>query len=622
MRTRSIYASVTCSSPNTHSRFSMKFYSTQLAYLFEDKEARRNLVALSKYLIFLIGVVILLSVGFQLLMWHVEGQDHSWVSAFYWTLVTMSTLGFGDITFYTDVGRVYSMFVVGSGIVLLLIMLPFAFIRYFYAPWLEAQIHARAPRSVSSDMTDHVIICAQDPITPGLIDRLTTEDIPYVLIEGDPDQASDYYLDDASVICGDFDSQDTFVHARADHARHIIANRSDVENTNIALTAREVAPDTPITAIAHSRDAIDILELAGCTDVLPLKQMLGEQLANRINARHCEVHPIGSYKNLVLAEMPVQNTPLEGKTIRETTLRATTGVSIIGVWERGTLEPARPDVELTASSVPVVIGTQEQIDALDNRLSPYDISDHPVLVIGGGTVGESTARALLKREIDVNIVERDPARCQALRRLDDQAAINHIRPTDARPAPTEMGSPDGQSPSDLPRLTIFEGDASDYALLDEAGIENTPSVLLTTHDDAVNIYLASYCRRLNERLRIVSRIVHQRNMEAIHRAGADFVLGYAMLGLESIWAVLMNKELVVMGEGLDLFTRQVPESLYHKTLAQSNIGAETGLTVVAVVCPNQDVITKITADTTLEPGRELLMVGTDEQYHDFVETYG
>ena len=320
--------------------------------------------------------------------------------------------------------------------------------------------------------------------------------------------------------------------------------------------------------------------------------------------------------------MPVQNTPLEGKAIRDTTLRATTGVSIIGVWERGALEPARPDHTLTAVSVPVVIGTKDQIDALDKRLSLYDISDHPVLVIGGGTVGEATARALLKRDIDVNIVERDPQRCKTLRHL-DEAVFKSVGSNYIPPDKLEVEDPDSEPDASFhsPDVNVFEGDASDYALLDEAGIQNAPSVLLTTHDDAVNIYLASYCRSLNNRLRIVSRIVHPRNMEAIHRAGADFVLGYAMVGLESLWAILMDKELVVMGEGLDLFTREVPESLYHKTLAESKIGAQTGLTVVAVLCPNKDDITQVNAETTLEPGHELLMIGTDEQYHDFVATY-
>lgn len=111
-------------------------------------------------------------------------------------------------------------------------------------------------------------------------------------------------------------------------------------------------------------------------------------------------------------------------------------------------------------------------------------------------------------------------------------------------------------------------------------------------------------------------------MEAIHRAGADFVLSYAMLGIESIWAALTDKELVVMGEGLDLFTRTVPSSLQQKTLAESGIGAHTGLTVVAVLCPTHDLITQVRAGTTLKEDMDLLMVGTDAQYHNFVERFG
>ena len=581
----------------------MKFYSTQLAYLFDDKEARRNLVSLFKYIGFLLVTMIALSIGFQLIMHYVEGQSHTWVSAFYWTLVTMSTLGFGDITFYTDVGRLYSMFVVVTGIILLLIVLPFAFIRYFYAPWLEAQIHARAPREVAPGTEDHVILCNQDPIVPGLIERMDTEGVSYVLIESDPDRASDLYLDGTSVVMGDVDDPETYRAVRAQHARAVLANRSDIENTNIALTVREAAPDTSVIGIANKRAAIDILQLSGCTTVLPIKQMLGEQLANRINAGHAECHPIGSYKDLVLAEIPVQGTPLENTMVRDTKLREQTGVSVIGVWERGTLKQARPDTTLSSSSVPVVIGTQAQIQDLNERLTPYAVSDYPVLVIGGGTVGESTVRALIERGIDVHVVERKPARCDLLRHLSKENLDSEI---------TEDA---------VGEITVFEGDASDYSLLDRAGIQEAPSVLLTTHDDAVNIYLASYCRRLNPELRIVSRIVHRRNMEAIHRAGADFVLGYAMLGLESIWAALTDKELVVMGEGLDLFTHAVPSMLDGKTLAESGIGARTGLTVVAVLCSNHDLIAQVRADTALEEGMDMLMVGTDAQHHAFVEQY-
>ena len=58
------------------------------------------------------------------------------------------------------------------------------------------------------------------------------------------------------------------------------------------------------------------------------------------------------------------------------------------------------------------------------------------------------------------------------------------------------------------------------SVLEQAGIYRVASVVLTTNDDAMNIYLAVFCRRLKPALRIVSRITHERNVEAIHRAGA------------------------------------------------------------------------------------------------------
>ena len=55
----------------------------------------------------------------------------------------MTTLGFGDITFTSDIGRLFSIVVLLSGVVFLLVMLPFLFIRLFYAPWLEARVRLR-----------------------------------------------------------------------------------------------------------------------------------------------------------------------------------------------------------------------------------------------------------------------------------------------------------------------------------------------------------------------------------------------------------------------------------------------------------------------------------------------
>ena len=59
---------------------------------------------------------------FHLIKVRVEGEEHSWITGFYLTLVVMTTLGFGDITFTSDIGRVFSIVVLLSGVVLLLVM--------------------------------------------------------------------------------------------------------------------------------------------------------------------------------------------------------------------------------------------------------------------------------------------------------------------------------------------------------------------------------------------------------------------------------------------------------------------------------------------------------------------
>ena len=319
----------------------MKFVSTQLSYFFSDNQVRRNVKALLKYVAFVMVVVVIFAEMFHLIMVHIEGQDHSWFTGLYWTLTVMSTLGFGDITFESDLGRLFSMVVLISGIVLLLIVLPFAFIRYFYAPWLEAQIRLRAPQQVPPETSGHVILCSYDMIAPGLIERLKQEDIPYFVLEPDPMVASNRYLDGVSVIMGEIDNRTTYEALQLDQARMVFVNREDTVNTNIILTVRQVAPEVPIVATASKEQSIDILQLSGANHVLCLKKFLGEQLASRVSASYAHSHLIGQYRDLKIAELPLHHTPLAGRTIRETRLREFTGVSIIGVWENGRMQPAR-----------------------------------------------------------------------------------------------------------------------------------------------------------------------------------------------------------------------------------------------------------------------------------------
>ena len=161
----------------------MKFVGSQIAYYLEDVDFKNNARTLVKYLALLTLIIIIYSILFQVIMVNVEGKDHSWITGFYWTLTVMSTLGFGDITFQSDIGRLFSMLVLLSGIFMLLIVLPFAFIRYFYVPLIESRNKVKIPKKVPDGMKDHVIICSRDAIARDLTERLGQEKIPYFIIE-------------------------------------------------------------------------------------------------------------------------------------------------------------------------------------------------------------------------------------------------------------------------------------------------------------------------------------------------------------------------------------------------------------------------------------------------------
>src|SRR5687768_12164683 len=184
----------------------MKFLPSQLAYLTSDREARGNLRALAKYIAFLAGLVALYTVLFHIIKLNVEHEQHSWITGLYWTLVVMTTLGFGDITFTSDTGRLFSIIVLLSGVVLLLVMLPFLFISLFYAPWLEARVRLRAPRELKAGTSGHVIITEHDPVAAGLIERLRNENIPYFIVEPDPGRAAKFVGEGIAVVTGDNDS--------------------------------------------------------------------------------------------------------------------------------------------------------------------------------------------------------------------------------------------------------------------------------------------------------------------------------------------------------------------------------------------------------------------------------
>lgn len=526
--------------------------SIYLALSFLTQGVRKqNLQVLGKLLLVFIGLVSTYTLIFHVLMSY-EGQQHSWITGLYWTLVVMSTLGFGDITFTSDLGRLFSVVVLLSGTVFMLVLLPYMFIQFFYVPWMEAQEASRAPRQLAPTTRGHVLLTGLSPMEQSLIRLLRRSHLEYAILVSDAKEALALYDEGYRVMVGDMDDPDTYQRARADQATLLVTARSDTKNSNVAFTVREISESIAIVATATSQASVDVLELSGCNHVLQLGEMLGQNLARRVIGRNAKCHPIGHFDQLIIAEATAAHTPLVGRTLKDIRLREHANVSVVGVWNRGKFEVANADTMILSESILLLAGTREQLDSYDSLFCIYTHQEAPVVIIGGGRVGRAIAKSLNEVGIDYRIIERLSERI-----YDDAKKYVH-------------------------------GDAAELEILEQAGIRESSSVIITTHDDDMNVYLTIYCRKLRPDMQILARANLERNVTTLHRAGADFVMSYATSGANVIFNLLKKADILLMAEGLDVFRIAIPNKLIGKTLAECQIRQQSGCNVVAVVRENEE----------------------------------
>jgi Trk K+ transport system NAD-binding subunit len=385
----------------------MRTLREQVGHFLRKSSTRKNLAILARLLLVLAVIVAVYSLLFHLLMLR-EGRQFSGFSGIYWTLTVMSTLGFGDITFESDLGRAFSMFVLLTGTVYMLILLPFSFIRFFYAPWMEAQSEVRALRRVPPEMSGHVLLTHYDEVSATLIHKLQQYRYPYFLLVPNLGEALRLHDSGFKVVQGDLDNPEVYRNLQVERAAMVATTASDPVNTHVAFTVRALAADVPIIATADDPASVDILELAGCSFVLEIPEMLGQSLARRTHGGDARAQAIGRYGELIIAETTVSGTPMVGRTLLDIGLRRDLGISVVGVWDRGEFETARPETTVTATSVLVLAGTEETLDRYNERYRDYGASDAPIVIIGGGRVGRATARALTERGLTYRIVEQNP----------------------------------------------------------------------------------------------------------------------------------------------------------------------------------------------------------------------
>ena len=545
-------------------------------------ERRRQVKTVLVLVVVFVAMVAVFSTVFHELMDR-EGRSYSWPTSVYWTLTTMTTLGFGDITFSSDAGRIFSVVVLLAGSTFLLVMLPFAFIQFVFVPWMTERDRRRAPRTLSSSTAGHLVLTEIGPVESALVERAEQAEVPYVILVEDVDEAGRLHDEGRVVMVGALDDPATYRSARVAEAAMVVATRNDPTNTNIAFTVREIAPDVEILASANAPASVDILEIAGADHVVQLGEVLGSAMASRTLGLAGTTHVIGEFAGLKIAEAGVVGTAMVGRTLEQLGLRKRFGIGIIGVWERGVFTIASADTVLRDSSMLLLSATSEQLSAFGAQYSAQSVEARRAVIIGGGRVGRAIGAAFDAEDVTYTIIEKLPER--------RREGVRYV-----------------------------VGDAADRQVLTDAGLDEAGAVLITTHDDDVNVYLTRYCRGLRPDVRIVARSRLDRNVTTLYRAGADAVLSYAGTGSAAIWNQFRGDETLLVAQGLNVFRTPIPKELVGRSLAEAHVYRRTECNVVAIEVDGR-MEGHPNPSRKLPAGAELVLVGTDIAEARFSEVF-
>ena len=220
---------------------------------------------------------------------------------------------------------------------------------------------------------------------------------------------------------------------------------------------------------------------------------------------------------------------------------------------------------------------QQRIDRLERHF----------VIAGYGRVGREAARELHQAGVPVVVVDPGPA-------------VGRVA--------AEAG------------FLVLEGDAAEDAVLERAGIRRARGLVVTTANDATNLYVILSARLLNPSLFIASRAVDEVSVPKLLRAGANRAISPYAIGGRRLAHLMLSPRVVDFFEtafqrgkqALRIAGLQPPTSAPSRSVG-ALVGAGTaGATVLAVLRGDQ-VVRSPDPSFALGPDDHLLVLGTDEQ---------
>lgn len=318
---------------------------------------------------FVMGVVIFGSVGYVV----VEG--YSWVEALYMTVITVSTVGFGEVRELSEEGMVFTTILIMGSLGTFAYSISALTTYFVNGEYRNTFKEARLKQEVEK-LSNHVIVCGLGRVGEMAVQELVDHNTPVVIVEGDSDKAERLAEEGLMVIPGDATRDENLANAGITRAKSVITTLpDDAQNLYVVLAAREMAPNIHIISRASMNNSVSKLRVAGANNVIMPDKVGGAHMASLVVIpdvlEFLDHVRIQGADAINLEEIPVNVLPqgLKASTLGELDARNRVGVNVVGVKKSDgdfIINPGA-DTPLDDACKLFVLGTVDQIRTL-NRL--------------------------------------------------------------------------------------------------------------------------------------------------------------------------------------------------------------------------------------------------------------
>jgi voltage-gated potassium channel len=301
--------------------------------------------------------------------------DLSLVDALYQTMITITTVGYGDLS-GSGAGRVFSIIFMTIGVGAFVVTLSAVAAVFIEERLREAIGRQRMERAIQ-ELKDHIILCGYGRFGQITADELLAQGgVEFALL--DTDRKMVELADTRGILALEADAteEESLQKAGLDRARGIITTlSSDAANVYVALTAKQLRPDVPIVTLAREANAAAKLRAAGADYVVSPYNIGARSMASHILRPHVTqfVDQLGGRSSADSAEQTEIHVRMEevavragsslvGKALKDTPLRREFGLIVVAVVksrEGDVHYSPGPDLVVEAGDVLVCVGPEE-----------------------------------------------------------------------------------------------------------------------------------------------------------------------------------------------------------------------------------------------------------------------